>query len=98
MDLQSVWELVKGLGEQVVKSEFDRLPGNTPKEKEDAAVAWVKERVESVDHLIPAIGKYMDLPVVDLVEAVVIDRVTRELIRLVIRQQYAAMKIQQATA
>lgn len=90
-------KLALDLAQQVVRSQFDKLPGTTPKEKEDAAVAWVIERVESVDHLLPAIGQYMDLPIVDIVERVVIDKVAREAIRLLIRQQYAAARIEALT-
>lgn len=98
MDLKQVWELVTGLARQIVTSEFNKLPGATTKDKEDAAVTWIIDRVESVDHLLPAIGQYMDLPIVDLVERALIEPVAREAIRLVIRQQYAAVKIEQAVA
>lgn len=96
--MEQMWEMVKGLAAQVVGSVFATLPGNSQKEKEDAAVQWVIDRVESVDQLLPAIGHYMDLPVVDAVERFVIDKVTREAIRLVIRQQYAVMKIEKAVS
>jgi hypothetical protein len=93
--MEKVLEMVKDLALQVVKSEFDKLPGNTPKEKEDAAVSWIIDRVESVDQLIPVIGQYLDLPIVDVVERWAIDKVAREGVRLLIRQQYAATKIEQ---
>ncbi|THF88472.1 hypothetical protein E7T09_04505 [Deinococcus sp. KSM4-11] len=94
--MDQVLETVKDLARQVVTSKFNELPGATTGEKEDAAVQWVIDRVESVDQLLPAIGQYMDLPIVDMVERFVIDKVTREAVRLVVRQQYAVMKIEKA--
>ncbi len=55
-------------------------------------------RVEEVDQLIPVIGMYMDLPVVDVAERVVVSAAVKATVRLLVRQQFAVHEISQAVA
>ena len=83
-DLQEIFTLVKGLIVEANK----QIPGATGPEKR----AWVSERlvalVEFVDHMLPLVGKYLDLPVVDNFE--------RYLINVLIERCYAELKLDEA--
>lgn len=45
------------------------LPGATGTEKAAAAEAWLLAAVEEYDNKIPVLGQFMDLPLVDRLEA-----------------------------
>ena len=76
-----MWKLLTGL----IQDANREIPGASGVEKR----AWVEERVlglvEVVDHLIPVIGKWADLPAVDGFE--------KYLVRIAIERAYAALKL-----
>ncbi|WP_034383165.1 hypothetical protein [Deinococcus sp. YIM 77859] len=96
--LQRAWEEAKRLAREGIQEAFNTLPGNGQgRPREDLVVAFVLERVERLDHTLPAIGRYMDLPLVDWCERLAVTRAVHEAIRLLVRQQYAAMQIEQTS-
>lgn len=94
--LQQAWEEAKRLAREGIQEAMKALPGDGQGQpREDLVVAFVLERVERLDQTLPAIGKYMDLPVVDWCERVAVQRAVHAAIRLLVRQQYAAIQIEQ---
>lgn len=70
------------------------IPGNVSgKQREDVAVEYLQDRVtheiEARDHLLPTIGRYMDLPVVDFAQR----RAEEIILRAFIRQVYAEQEL-----
>lgn len=61
MTLSQIWELLKTL----VKQAESALPGATGKEKKAWCVEKAVALVEQYDQLLPLIGQWADLPVVD---------------------------------
>lgn len=93
--LQALWELAKAQARDAINQAFERLPGPDTDAREQYAIDYVLARVESVDQLLPAIGVFMDLPLVDMGERVAVTAIVRRAIRALVRREYDAMKIEQ---
>ncbi len=63
------------------------LPGTTGTEKAANAEKWLLAAVEEYDNYIPVLGAFIDLPIIDSLEAAV---------RSAIAWEYAAMELEAA--
>lgn len=94
IDLKAAWEIAKEAARNAIETAFKEVGGEEPLEREEYAVKWCIEKLEKVDHALPAIGKYMDLPVVDWMQA----QLVRQVVRSFLRREYAARKIEMILA
>lgn len=73
----SAAEIQAAIAQAVLFAEY-ALPGLNGAEKK----AWVLNKIvaafESIDHLIPYIGKFMDFPIVDKIEYNLLDRAVQQ--------------------
>lgn len=78
---------------RLVRGVLDAIPGATGREK----LQWVKDRlvelVESLDHLIPVIGAWLDNPLADAAERQGIEAIVDWALTPVIEWAYAVEKI-----
>ena len=79
--LQKAWAIVKAL---IVEAN-QAIPGATGPEKREWVINKLITGVESVDNLIPVIGAWADLPVVDGFE--------KYLVRVAVERCYAELKL-----
>lgn len=89
-NFQQVWELAKDFARDAIKNAFERLPGTDGVAREQFAVEFALGKLESVDQSLPVIGKFMDLPMVDWAER----EAVKQLVRALVRREYAAMQIE----
>lgn len=61
MDLSVIWEMLKKL----VKQADQLMPGKTGKEKKQWCIEHAVLLVEQYDQMLPMIGGWADLPIVD---------------------------------
>lgn len=88
--MKQIWAQVTALAREGVAHAWNALPGVDGPEREAFALDLAMPRIEAVDHALPVIGRYMDLPVVDWAER----EAVRQLIRALIRREYAAVRIE----
>jgi hypothetical protein len=98
MNTKLIWMNVKLLADKAIQEAYKLLPNVDGTTREDFAITYVQDRVEALDQTLPVIGQYMDLPLVDLGERMLIPQIVRAALRAVVRKQFAALEIQQATA
>lgn len=98
MNLQELWDKVLARANELAKESVnhaDQIPGQPSgvPVREDEAIDWLTERLddefESKDQYIPVIGKYMDLPPVDLAQKAAI----RYIVQLFVRRAFAELQI-----
>ncbi|MFB9994487.1 hypothetical protein ACFFLM_21250 [Deinococcus oregonensis] len=87
---EAVLAVAKRLAQQAI-THAAGIPGNVSGAvREDAAAEYIEDRVrdevEARDHLIPTIGKYLDLPLADLAQR----GAERLIIRAFVKQVYTA--------
>lgn len=85
--------VAKRLAEQAI-THAASIPGNVSgKQREDVAVEYMTDRtaqaVERVDQLVPVLGQYMDLPVVNAAQ----QRAAQIVMRAFVRQVYAGREL-----
>lgn len=89
-----VLDVAKRLAEQAMRH-ADSIPGNPSGVpiREDAAVEYILDRVEheveARDHLVPVLGKYLDLPVVDATQRAV----ERLIVQAFVRRMWAEAQL-----
>lgn len=89
--LKHIWAQATALAREGIAHAWNALPGTDEgPEREAFALDLVMPRLEAVDHVLPVIGKYMDLPVVDWAER----EAVRQIIRALVRREYAAVRIE----
>ena len=81
IDLQTVWNILKELIEEANRA----VPGASGIEKRAWVVDKVLNGIEAVDHLLPVIGAWADLPVVNGFE--------KYLVRIAVERCYAELKL-----
>lgn len=86
---KQLWEQAKAFARDAIKTAFERLPGTDGVAREQFAVEFALSKLESVDQSLPVIGKFMDLPLVDWAER----EAVKQLVRALVRREYAAMQI-----
>lgn len=81
MSLDQIWELLKVL----VKQAESALPGSTGKEKKAWCIEKAVALVEEYDQMIPLLGGWADLPIVDQFQ--------RYLLGLAIERAWTALEL-----
>lgn len=98
MNLQELWDKVLARANELAEDSLkhaDQIPGQPSGVpiREDEAIDWLTDRLdeefESRDQYIPVIGKYMDLPPVDLAQKAAI----RYAVQLFVRRKYAEREL-----
>lgn len=90
---ETVLDVAKRLAAQAI-THAAGIPGNvSPGVREDVATEFLADRaaqeIEARDHLLPTIGRYMDLPAVDYGQR----RAERLILRAFIRKVYADLEL-----
>lgn len=89
-ELKHIWEQAKVLAREGIEHAWNALPGADGPKREAFALDLVMPRLEAVDHVLPVIGKYMDLPLVDWGQRAA----ARRLIQALVRREFAAQAIE----
>jgi hypothetical protein len=81
---------------ELMKLAIEALPGASLKERIDWASAKVYELLESVDHLIPVAGPFMDLPFMDMGERFLVDEAFKLYVRPALSWAYSTNELEAA--
>lgn len=73
---------------ELVKSAIDELPGSDGKAKAEWVRNKLYELVEQYDHLVPLVGQWADIPLVDLAQRELVNYVVKHTIATIIEWAY----------